>query len=693
MQVFRKKNLPETFMTNLDGIRNIGIIAHIDAGKTTTTERILYYTGKTHRMGEVDDGEATMDWMDQEQERGITITAAATTCYWRDHQINIIDTPGHVDFTAEVERSLRVLDGAVVIFSAVEGVEPQSETVWHQADRYHVPRVAYINKLDRIGADFHGVLEEMKGKLGTVPLPLQLPIGAENDFQGVIDLVEMKEIRWNQDDQGNTLLYSAIDPAHTEQARQWRENLLDHLSHLSDKLTELYLAGADIPAQTLRTAIRLGALANKFTPVLCGASLRNVGVQPVLDAVVDFLPSPLDLPPARGHNMKKNEDVEVPCKPEAFALGLVFKLQANREAGNLCYVRLYSGKLREGQTVYNISKKKRERVNRLLRMHANHSQQLDQIEAGDIAAIIGLKTSQTGDTLGVEAFPILLEKMHFPEPVISVAIEPKTLSERKKLGEALGTLALEDPTFSAKENEETGELIISGMGELHLDVLVTRIFREFKVEARVGKPQVSYRETISAEVTHVEKYHRMLAGKEHSAAITIQVKPLPRGQGNSFSSNVSAATLPEELVSAVERGVTAAFGSGVVYGYPALDIGVTLMEAEYHQTTSTPIAFQAAGAMAFDAACRKASPILLEPIMLVDVLTPSEFLGEVIGNLNARQGLIANVESKPGADHVKAQAPLVAMFGYSTALRSATQGRATFTMEFSHFAEKVGGFG
>ena len=680
-------------MANIDGIRNIGIIAHIDAGKTTTTERILYYTGKTHRMGEVDDGEATMDWMDQEQERGITITAAATTCYWRDHQINIIDTPGHVDFTAEVERSLRVLDGAVVIFSAVEGVEPQSETVWHQADRYRVPRVAYINKLDRIGADFHGVLEEMRGKLGTAPLPLQLPMGAESDFQGAVDLIEMREVRWDQNDQGNTLLFSPIDSSRAEEARRGRENLLDQLSHISDKVTELYLAGSEIPANVLRAAIRQGVLANAFTPVLCGASLRNMGVQPVLDAVVDFLPSPLDLPPARGHHAKKNEDVEVPCKPEAFALGLVFKLQVNREAGNLCYVRLYSGKLKEGQTVYNISKKKRERINRLMRMHANHSQQLDQIEAGDIAAIIGLKTSQTGDTLGVEAFPILLEKMHFPEPVISVAIEPKTLSERKKLGEALETLALEDPTFSVKENEETGELIISGMGELHLDVLVTRIFREFKVEARVGKPQVSYRETISAEVTHAEKYHRMIAGKEHSAAITIKVRPAPRGEGNSFTNALPDGGLPDELVNAVERGITAAFGSGVVYGYPALDIAVTLLEAEYHQTTSTPIAFEAAGAMAFDAACRKARPILLEPIMAVDVLTPSEFLGEVIGNLNARQGLIVNVESKPGADHVRAQAPLVSMFGYSTVLRSATQGRATFTMEFSHFAEKVGGFG
>jgi elongation factor G len=586
-----------------------------------------------------------------------------------------------------------VLDGAVAIFCAVGGVEPQSETVWHQADRYAVPRIAYINKLDRIGANFHGVLGEMREKLGTTPLPLQLPMGAEADFEGMIDLVEMREVRFLQEDQGITIGYAPIDPSRQEEARTWRETLMDHLTHISDYLTERYLAGVDISASDLRKVIRQGTLSRSFTPVLCGASLRNVGVQPLLDAVVDFLPSPIDVPPARGHHVKKDDAVEVPCRPEAFASGLVFKLQANREAGNLCYVRMYSGRIKEGQTVYNIAKKKRERVNRLLRMHANHSQQLDKVEAGDIAVMIGLKGSQTGDTLGVEAFPILLEKMHFPEPVISVAIEPRTLSERKKLQEVLGILALEDPTFSAKENDETGELIISGMGELHLDVLVTRIFREFKVEARVGKPQVSYRETISAEVTHTEKYHRTIAGKEHSATITIHVAPRARGEGNGFTSAIDESVLPEELVASVERGISAAFGSGVVYGYPALDIGVQLVDAAYHQTTSTTIAFEAAGAMAFDAACRKASPILLEPIMVVDVLSPSEFLGEVIGNLNARQGLILNVESKPGADHVKAQAPLVSMFGYSTALRSATQGRATFTMEFSHFAEKVGGFG
>ena len=680
-------------MADLHKIRNIGIIAHIDAGKTTTTERILFYTGRTHRMGEVDDGEATMDWMEQEQERGITITAAATTCYWRDHQVNIIDTPGHVDFTAGVERSLRVLDGAVAIFCAVGGVEPQSETVWHQADRYKVPRIAYINKLDRVGASFNGVLEEMRAKLGTLPLPLQLPIGVESDLEGVIDLVEMREIRWSQEDQGVTIGHAPIDPVRQAEARKGRERLLDQLAHLSDEITERYLSGRDIPAELTKKVIRQGTLAREFTPVLCGASLRNVGVQRLLDAVVDFLPSPLDLPPVRGHHLKKEDAVDVPCRPEGFPLGLVFKLQANREAGNLCYVRLYSGRIKEGQAVYNINKKKRERVNRLLRMHANHSQQIDAVEAGDIAVMIGLKGSRTGDSLGVEAFPILLEKMHFPEPVISVAIEPRTLSERKKLAEALEVLAIEDPTFSVKENEETGELIISGMGELHLDVLVTRIFREFKVEARVGKPQVSYRETISADITRTEKYHRMIAGKEHSATITIRVAPLKRGEGNTFTSALPEDALPEELVAAVERGVMAAFGSGVIYGYPALDIEVTLVDAEYHPTTSTPIAFQAAGATAFDSACRTANPILLEPIMAVDALTPSEFLGEVIGNFNARQGVILNVESKPGADHVKAQAPLASLFGFSTALRSATQGRATFTMEFSHFAEKVGGFG
>jgi elongation factor G len=679
-------------MAELERIRNIGIIAHIDAGKTTTTERILFYTGKTHRMGEVDNGEATMDWMDQEQERGITITAAATTCFWREHQVNIIDTPGHVDFTAEVERSLRVLDGAITIFDAVGGVEPQSETVWHQAERYRVPMVAYVNKLDRIGANFEGVLSEMRAKLGTIPVALQLPIGAETEFEGVVDLVEMRELRWDVGDQGATVLASPIAPDRAEAARAAREKLLDALASLSDELTGRYLAGGEIPADLVRKVLRQAVLQRAFTPVLCGASLRNMGVQPLLDAVVDYLPSPLEVPPVKGHHVKKEDTVEVPCKPEAFALGLVFKLQATREAGNLCYVRMYSGRIKEGQVVYNVGRKKRERVNRLLRMHANQQVQLDAVGAGDIAVIIGMKQARTGDTIGVEAFPILLERMHFPVPVISVAIEPKTLSERTRLFEVLELLSVEDPTFTAKENEETGELIISGMGELHIDVLVTRIFREFKVEARVGKPQVSYRETIGKTVTHVERYHRTIAGKEHEAVITVRVEPLARGAGNAFRSEVAEGDLPEDLAEAVERGVTAAFGSGVVYGYPALDIGVTLVAAEYRPATSTAIAYEAAGALSFDAACRTADPVLLEPIMAVDVLTPSEFLGEVIGSLNARGGLILNVENKPGFDHVKAQAPLAALFGYTTSLRSISQGRATSTMEFSHFAEKVGGF-
>jgi elongation factor G len=679
-------------MADLKSIRNIGIIAHIDAGKTTTTERILYYTGKTHRMGEVDNGEATMDWMDQEQERGITIQAAATTCFWRDHQVNIIDTPGHVDFTAEVERSLRVLDGAVTIFDAVGGVEPQSETVWHQADRYRVPKIAYVNKFDRVGANFDGVLADMRSKLGTVPVPLQLPIGAETEFEGVIDLVGMRELRWDQADQGITVIPSPIAPERAEAARAARERLLDALASLSDELTGLYLSGTEIPPDLVRRVLRQAVLQHAFTPVLCGASLRNMGVQPLLDAVVDYLPSPLDVPPVKGHHSKKEDAVEVPCRPDAFALGLVFKLQATREAGNLCYVRMYSGRIKEGQIIYNVGRKKRERVHRLLRMHANQQVQIDQVEAGDIAVIIGMKQARTGDTVGVEAFPILLERMHFPVPVISVAIEPKTLSERKKLFEVLEVLSVEDPTFSVKENEETGELIISGMGELHIDVLVTRIFREFKVEARVGKPQVTYRETIGKAITHVERYHRTIAGKEHEAVITVRVEPLARGAGNSFRSELADGDLPDELVEAVERGVTAAFGSGVVYGYPAHDIGVTLVAAEYHPNTSTAIAYEAAGALSFDAACRTADPVLLEPIMAVDVLTPSEFLGDVIGTINARGGLILNVENKPGFDHVKAQAPLAALFGYTTSLRSISQGRATSTMEFSHFAEKVGGF-
>jgi elongation factor G len=677
----------------LGDIRNIGIIAHIDAGKTTTTERILFYTGKSHRIGEVDDGEATMDWMVQEQERGITITAAVTTCYWDGKQINIIDTPGHVDFTAEVERSIRVLDGAVVIFCAVGGVEPQSETVWHQADRYHVPRVCYVNKLDRVGADFFAVVEEIRDKLGANPLVLELPIGRESELEGVIDLVRFRELRWEVQDLGQTIYQSPVDPSRLAQAQALRQKMLDQLSRvpepaLADRITELYLEGKDIPEELLLRALRKGTLQRLFVPVLCGASLRNLGVQPLLDAVVRYLPAPDEVPPPEGFHVKKEKTVVVPVRRDGPPLGLVYKIQSDREAGPLSYVRMYSGELKDGTAVYNVVKRKRERINRLLRMHSNRSEPLDSVAAGDVAVVVGFKLAQTGDTIGSDQFPVLLERMHFPEPVISVAIEPRTLSERGKLEHALHQLEKEDPTFSVKENEETGQLIIAGMGELHLEVLVTRVIDEFKVQAKVGAPQVSYRESISGTATHQERYHKVLAGKENAADLTLKVERLPRGEGNRFQSLLSPPLLPRELIDAVKRGVSAAFSSGIMYGYPVIDVGVTLVEAQFNPATSTPMAFEAAAALGFDAACREAGPLLLEPIMRVDILSPKEFLGEVLGNLATRKAEITGIDSKPGVENIHAHVPLATMFGYSTSLRSATQGRATFTMEFSHFAPR-----
>ncbi|MCD6122140.1 MAG: elongation factor G [Spirochaetales bacterium] len=679
-------------MAAIEKIRNIGIMAHIDAGKTTTTERILYYTGKSHRIGEVDNGEAAMDWMHQEQERGITITSAATTCFWHDFHINIIDTPGHVDFTAEVERALRVLDGGIVVFSAVEGVEPQSETVWHQADSYKVPRIAYVNKMDRIGADFPRVIIEMREKLGAKPLVLQLPIGREADFEGIIDLLTLKEIRWNQKDLGASMIYSEIAGSRKEEALKMHEKLMDELTGISEELTDLYLEGKEIAENILKEEIKQGTLRRDFVPVFCGASLRNMGIQPLLDGVVNYLPSPAEIPPIIGHHSKTGKEVKIPCRKEAPPLALIFKIQNDREAGSMSYLRVYSGSLKNGSTVYNISKKKRERITRLLRMHANKYNRENTVEAGDIAVAIGLKDAQTGDTVGTDKFPVLLENIKFPEPVISVAIEPKTLSERKKLNAVLSLLAKEDPTFFVKENAETGQLIVSGMGELHLDVLVTRMVEEYKVEAKVGKPHVSYRESISKEAVHREKFHRVVGGKENTAVIILRVKPLERGSGNRFISILNKDELPDELVRSVKRGVENAFNAGIVFGYPAIDIEVTLESAEYSQTASTPFAFEAAGSLGFDAACRKAGPVLLEPIMLVDVMCPKEFVGDVIGNLNSRNGVVLNMESKPGMDHIHAEVPLAQMFGYSTALRSSTQGRGTFSMEFSHFAVKEGGF-
>jgi translation elongation factor EF-G len=669
-------------------MRNIGIMAHIDAGKTTTTERILFYTGKSHRIGEVDDGEAIMDWMEQEQERGITIQSAATTTYWRDHQINIIDTPGHVDFTAEVERSLRVLDGAIAIFDAVHGVEPQTETVWRQARRYNVPCIGYVNKMDRLGADFFFVVEDVKNKLKINTVPLQIPIGRESSFEGVIDLIEMKEIRWQ--DSGEEMTYSPIAAGREEDAKKWREKLIDSLSGVSDIITEKYLAGGEIDAALIRAELRKAVIKRELLPMFVGASRRNLGVQPVIDAVVDYLPAPDEIKPAIGHHIKKEEDITIPCDPKGQPIGLVFKIQNDREAGSLCYVRMYSGSIPTGGAVYNQGKKKRERANRILRMHSNKSEPMDSLGAGDIGVIIGMKLAQTGDTIGSEGWPVLLEKMQFPEPVISISIEPKTISEQDKLKDILAILSKEDPTFTIRENEETGQLIISGMGELHLDVLVTRILKEYKLGAKVGNPQVTYRESISKTVEHSESFSKVIAGKENTAGVTLRVEPAARGTGNKyvFASKQGKSEVPQEILEAVENGVKGAFSSGIVMGYPCIDITATVTGVQYSEQTGTPFAFEACASMAFDEACRNASPILLEPIMAVNLNTPHEFVGEVMSLVTQRGGQILNMNAKSDADEIKAQAPMEKMFGFMTSLRSVSQGRASFSLEFSHFEKK-----
>jgi len=676
-------------------MRNIGIMAHIDAGKTTTTERILFYTGKSHRIGEVDDGEAIMDWMEQEQQRGITIQSAATTTYWKKYQINIIDTPGHVDFTAEVERSLRVLDGAIAIFDAVHGVEPQTETVWRQAQRYHVPCVGYVNKMDRTGSDFFAVVEDVRKKLGANAVPLQIPIIHNGDFDGVIDLIDMKELRW-EGSEGEEVAASAIEAGLEAAAREWREKLIDALATVSDTVTEKYLAGEELEADLLRAELRKAVLQRSILPVFAGASRRNIGVQPLIDAIVDYLPAPDEIPPALGHHSKKEEagkplDISVPCDPKGQPLGLVFKIQNDREAGSLCYVRMYSGSFKTGSTPYNIGKKKRERANRILRMHSNKSDAVDELSAGDIGVIIGMKLAQTGDTIGSEGWPVLLEKMQFPEPVISVSIEPKTMSDQDKLKDILSILAKEDPTFTTKENEETGQLIISGMGELHLDVLVTRILKEFNLSAKVGRPQVTYRESISAITEHAEDFSRVIAGKENAAGLTLEVKPAERGTGNGYINAVTGRKdVPEAIFAAVERGITGAFASGIVMGYPCFDITVTLRDIRYSELTGTEFAFEACANMAFDEACRKASPVLLEPIMAVNLVSPHEFVGEVMSLVTQRGGQVLSMNAKTDIDEIKAQAPMAQMFGFMTSLRSISQGRASFAMEFSHFEKQSG---
>ena len=680
---------------NLDKMRNIGIMAHIDAGKTTTTERILYYTGKIHKIGEIDDGQATMDWMAQEQERGITICSAATTTYWRDHQINIIDTPGHVDFTAEVERSLRVLDGAVAVICAVDGVQPQTETVWKQADEFSVPRLCFMNKMDRIGADFFGSMEDVHEKFGVDCLALQIPIGEGQDFEGVIDLLNMKEIRWHEEDEGETFDVTDVDASRLAQAQEWREKLVEMVAGSDDALMEIYLEGGEISVDQLKKAIRAGTINRAFVPFVMGSARHNQGVQPLIDAVIDYLPSPLDIPPAKGIRVKKEveEEVDVPCDVSKMPLGLVFKIQYDREMGPLCYVRMYSGKIQAGTQIFNINKKKRERVNRILRMHANKSEPCDSVSAGDIAVFIGLKLAQTGDSIGTEAFPILLEQPKFPQPVISVALEPESMSEKDKMNETLEILSREDPTFTSHEDAETGQLIISGMGELHLDVLVTRMRDDFGVKCNVGAPQVTYRESVSGTAEATEDFSRVLAGKENTAGLTISVEQRETGSGNSFEITCRTAEIPDEIIDAIKNGFMSSFNSGIRYGYPCTDVGVKVTAIKYDELTSTTFAFEACAAQVFDKACTAANPVILEPVMNVDISCPKEFVGPASSQLSQRGGNIMGQDSKSTGEIIHAQAPMANMFGFTTNLRSATQGRASFSMEFSHFQLKVGGLG
>ena len=670
-------------------IRNIGIMAHIDAGKTTTTERILYYTGENHRIGEVDNGEATMDWMKQEQDRGITITSAATTCYWREHQINIIDTPGHVDFTAEVERSLRVLDGAVGVFCAVGGVEPQTETVWRQADRYRIPRIAFVNKMDRLGADFFRVLEDMKKKLGANPVPLCIPVGSENTFSGVIDLVHMEYLEFSPDDEGKTITRSPIPESEQAKADEWREKLIDSVASFSDEITELYFDGQDIPTEMIIKTLRECTLSRSLLPVFVGSSLKNIGVQTVLDGVVDLLPSPAETEPVEIINVKNEKTEMLPHSTTGPLEALIFKIQVDPQAGPMCFVRVYSGTLKKGVSVFNITKGKKERINRLLRMHADRQEDLSELKAGDIGVIIGFRLAQTGDTIGAENHQYLLEKMSFPNPVISVAIEPSSTAEQEKLNKALQTLAMEDPTFTYKDDAETGQLIISGMGELHLDVLVTRIKDEMKVNCRVGNPQVSYRECIKEEATGSEEFSRTIANKENNAGLTLTVKPLPPKSGNVLKITANTRDIPEEIIEAIRNGINGAFSGGIKFGYECTDIETDVTAIEYDENTSTPFAFTSCAAMAFDKVASMAGPVLMQPVMKVQASAPSEYIGDVISSLTQRGGIVLSMESRPGADTVIAEAPLEKMFGYTTVLRSSTQGKGSFSMEFSHYSEKV----
>jgi elongation factor G len=671
--------------TALEHTRNIGIMAHIDAGKTTTTERILYYTGMTHKMGEVHEGAATMDWMEQERERGITITAAATTCFWKDKRINIIDTPGHVDFTIEVERSLRVLDGAVAAFDSVQGVEPQSETVWRQADKYGVPRIAWMNKMDRIGADFYASVQSIIDRLGANPVPIQIPIGREVEYRGSVDLVSMKAYFYDDETLGAKYKVDEIPANLLEQAKEYREKMLEAVAEFDDQVMEKYLNGHPLTEEEVRRAIRAATISMKVIPVVCGSAFKNKGVQQLLDAVVDYLPSPLDVPPVKG--IDPNTDKEVLRKPsdsEPFA-ALAFKLMTDPFAGQVVFFRVYSGTLKTGSSVLNVTKGTRERVGRLLKMHANKREEIDIAYAGDIVAAVGLKGATTGDTLSDEKEPVLLEVMKFPEPVIAMAIEPKTKQDQEKMGFALQKLAQEDPSFRVRTDEETSQTIIAGMGELHLEIIVDRMLREFKVEANVGKPEVAFRETIRRKAEAESKYVKQTGGRGQYGHVVLSVEPSESGKGFEFVNKIVGGVIPKEFIPAVEKGVRERLDAGVIAGYPLRDVRVTLTYGSYHDVDSNEMAFKIAGSMAFADACRKADPVLLEPIMKVEVLVPQEFMGDVIGNLNGRRGKVQGMKVRAGAQAIDASVPLSEMFGYATDLRSRTQGRATYSMEFDRY--------
>ena len=679
--------------TSIERYRNVGIMAHIDAGKTTTTERVLFYTGISHKIGEVHDGAAVMDWMEQEQERGITITSAATTCFWQgmeqqypQHRINIIDTPGHVDFTIEVERSLRVLDGAVAVFCAVGGVEPQSETVWRQANKYHVPRIAFVNKMDRAGANFLRVVDQVKKRLGSRPVPMQLPIGAEDAFEGVVDLIKMKAIFWNEADMGVTFEERDIPAAMQDDCNQWREHLVESAAEASEELMDRYLESGELSTEDIKAGIRAQTLANEIVPAFCGSAFKNKGVQAMLDAIIDYMPSPVDVPAIKGHLPDESEGERHADDKEPFA-ALAFKIATDPFVGNLTFFRVYSGVLKSGDTVYNPVKDKKERIGRIVQMHANSREEVKEVCAGDIAAAIGLKQVTTGDTLCDVSSVITLERMEFPDPVISVAVEPKTKADQEKMGIALGKLAQEDPSFRVQTDEESGQTIISGMGELHLEIIVDRMKREFGVEANVGNPQVAYREAIRKSVEQESKFVRQSGGRGQYGHVWLRIEPKQAGEGYEFVNEIVGGVVPREYIPAVDKGIQEQMLNGVLAGYPIEDVKVTLFDGSYHEVDSNEMAFKIAGSMGFREGASKADPALLEPMMKVEIVTPEDYMGDVMGDINRRRGVVQGMDDTPSGKQIRAEVPLSEMFGYATDLRSATQGRATYSMEFTRYAE------